>query len=168
MRLLVLFLLALIGTFALVLGVIVANDLPLGAPPGTLVRLTTYLTTHRAETREDSLFPELRPRAYATGASVLFARVRTVLAEQPRWRIVDEDAATRTVHAVVTSALFGFEDDVVVRVVPEPVRPVVLVHATSRVGRGDLGTNARHVLDVYAALAAHGLRAERIPGTGPQ
>jgi uncharacterized protein (DUF1499 family) len=167
MRLVALLLLALIGTFVLVVGAIVANDLPLDEPPGTLARLTTYLTTHRAETREDSPFPELRPRAYATGASVLFSQVRTALAELPRWRIVEENAAARTVHAVVTSALFGFEDDVIVRVVPEPVRPVVVVRATSRVGRGDLGTNARHVLDVYAALAAHGLRAEAIPGAAP-
>jgi uncharacterized protein (DUF1499 family) len=48
---------------------------------------------------------------------------------------------------------------VTITVVPEPGgRPALMVRSTSRVGKGDLGANTRHVLDVYEALAAVGVK----------
>lgn len=154
-RLLIVTLVAMLGLLAATLA---ANDLPLWDTPGPLVRIATYLNAHEARTAEDSPFPELRPRYYARGPSVLFAKVREAVATLPRWSIVESDPETRTVHAVVSSAVFGFEDDVVITIVPEPMRPAVQVRAGTRVGRGDLGANTRHILDLYAALDAVGLR----------
>jgi len=160
----------LLGAFCVMLvglgGTLAANDLPLWDTPGPLVRIATYLNAHQARTAEDSPFPELRPRYYAHGPSALFLRVPEAVATLPRWTITGRDPESRTVHAVVTSAFFGFEDDVLITIVPEPGRPVVHVQATSRVGRGDLGTNTRHILDLYAALEAIGLRGQHEPRSG--
>ncbi|MBI3767635.1 MAG: DUF1499 domain-containing protein [Deltaproteobacteria bacterium] len=137
------------------------NHLPLDDPPGSFVRLYVYLNTHVAETIDGSPFPELRPRTYTLAADALFAKVKDAIKSLPRWEIVESAEDARQLHAVVTSSLFRFKDDVTVAVVPQPGgRPVVTVRAVSRVGKGDLGTNTRHVLDLYDALeqvGAHGV-----------
>jgi uncharacterized protein (DUF1499 family) len=136
------------------------NHLPLDDPPGSFVRLYVYLNTHVAETIEGSPFPELRPRSYTLPAEALFAKLKDAIALLPRWEIVESVADARQLHAVVTSALFRFKDDVTVSVVPQPGgRPMVTMRAVSRVGKGDLGTNTRHVMELYDALdkvGAHG------------
>jgi uncharacterized protein (DUF1499 family) len=136
------------------------NHLPLDDPPGSFVRLYTYLNTHVAETREGSAFPELRPRSYTVAADPLHAKVKEAIAQMPHWEIVEAADDRRELHAVVTTPLFRFKDDVTVSVVPQPGgRPAVMVRSVSRVGQGDLGTNTRHVMDLYDALehvGAHG------------
>ena len=44
-----------------------------------------------------------------------------------------------------TSLLFGFKDDVVVRITPLPAGSRIDIRSRSRVGRGDTGTNAQRV-----------------------
>ena len=150
----------LVLAIALLAGGVVLNRLPISDPPGSFVRLYTYLNTHVAETIEGSPFPELRPRQYSLPADVLFAKVKEAMQQMPRWEVVETADDRRELHAVVTSGLFRFKDDVVATVVPLPGgRPAVMVRAVSRVGQGDLGTNTRHVMDLYDALekiGAHG------------
>ena len=77
----------------------------------------------------------------------------------PHWEIVSTADERREVHAVVTTALLRFKDDVTIAVVPEPGgRPALLVRGESRVGKGDLGANTRHVLDLYEALEQVGAK----------
>jgi len=161
--------LKLLGLLLLVVVVFVAmlalgirgNHLPMDDPPGSFVRLNTYLNTHVAETIEGSPFPELRPRSYTLPADALFAKVKEAIARLPRWEIVESKDDTRQLHAVVTSGLFRFKDDVTVSVVPRPGgKPQVTMRAVSRVGKGDLATNTRHVMDLYAALEQVGAHGE--------
>jgi len=161
--------LKLLGLLLLVVVVFVAmlalgirgNHLPMDDPPGSFVRLNTYLNTHVAETIEGSPFPELRPRSYTLPADPLFAKVKEAIARLPRWEILESKDDTRQLHAVVTSGLFRFKDDVTVSVVPQPGgKPQVTMRAVSRVGKGDLGTNTRHVMDLYDALEQVGAHGE--------
>src|SRR6266481_1642713 len=90
-----------------------------------------------------------------------FAKVKEAIARLPRWEIVESKDDTRQLHAVVTSGLFRFKDDVTVSVVPQPGgKPQVTMRAVSRVGKGDLGTNTRHVMDLYDALEQVGAHGE--------
>lgn len=136
------------------------NRLPLDDPPGSFVRLYTYLNFHVAETTPSSAFPELRTRSYTLAADPLFAKLKEAIGRLPHWEIVETKDDARQLHAVVTTPLFRFKDDVTAAVVPQPGgRPQVTVRAVSRVGQGDLGTNTRHVIDLYEALEkveAHG------------
>ena len=56
--------------------------------------------------------------------------------------------------ATATTPWFGFKDDVVVRVERAGTGSRVDVRSKSRVGRSDLGVNARRIRDFLAALAA--------------
>lgn len=145
---------------------VVGNRLPLGDPPGAAVRLSTYLNTHVAETSESSPFPELRTRRYAVAPEVPYAKVKEAIGTLPRWDVVTSTDDRREVHAVVTTALFRFKDDVTIGVVGEPnAHPALVVRGESRVGKGDLGANTRHVLDLYDALARLGVKGEATPAS---
>ena len=135
----------------------IQNRLPWTEPPGAGKRLTTYLNTHTAETVEGSPFAELRPRHYEhVPPARLFATVREAIGKLPSWRVVEQDPLHGSLHAVVTTPLWRFQDDVHIRVEPDPATDgaVLLIRSESRVGKGDLGTNTRHVLDLYAQLDA--------------
>ncbi len=159
---LLLFVVVLVVGFVVMLALGVrGNHLPLDDPPGSFVRINTYLNTHVAETVEGSPFPELRPRSYELAADPLFGKVKEAIGRLPRWEIVESKDDVRQLHAVVTSGLFRFKDDVMVEVEPQPGgRPLVTMRAVSRVGKGDLGTNTRHVMDLYDALEAAGVHGE--------
>src|SRR6185295_12504951 len=110
----------------LLAGGVLLNRLPINEPPGSFVRLYTYLNTHVAETIEGSPFPELRPRQYALPADALYGKVKEAMRRMPRWEIVETSDDRRELHAVVTSMMFRFKDDVVATVVPLPGgRPAV-------------------------------------------
>jgi hypothetical protein len=99
-------LIALVVFACFLAGGILANRLPLAAPPGPAARIATYLDTHIAETSPDSRFPELRTRNFSLPADVLFAKVKQAVGQLPRWEIVESSAERRELNAVVTTALF--------------------------------------------------------------
>jgi uncharacterized protein (DUF1499 family) len=68
------------------------------------------------------------------------------------WRIVETDGIEGRSEAVATTMWFGFQDDVVIRVRPEAQGSRVDVRSASRVGRGDVGANAKRVREFLAKL----------------
>ena len=61
------------------------------------------------------------------------------------WEIVAADVDAGLIEATDETKWFGFKDDVVVRVRPDPGGARIDVRSVSRVGRGDAGTNARRI-----------------------
>ena len=49
------------------------------------------------------------------------------------------------IEAVATTLLYGFEDEVVIRIAPAEAGSVVDLRSRSRIGRGDLGANAARI-----------------------
>lgn len=147
---LVVLLALLVLALLLVSGALVMNRLPFQAPPGALNRLHAYLTTNVARTRPDNPFPELRPleldRPPAQAYMLMLAA-----AESLGWTLAWTDAGQREFEAVARTPLLGFRDDVRVALSPTADGSRVDVFSRSRVGRGDLGANTRHVLDLFAA-----------------
>ena len=135
----------------LIAGGLIANRPPMMEPPGLWTRLVTYLGTHMAESRPDHPFPELRPRFYALPPDRLYAVTREAIAGLG-WEIASEDPAGLCLTAVVKSALWRFTDDVVVCVEPTEGGSTLRLRSSSRIGRGDLAANTRHLLDLYAAI----------------
>jgi len=107
--------------------------------------LLRALTANRAWTDPESPDPRLRGRTYA----VPFAAVwRAVLAEAEarRWTVLETDPAAGEVHAEARTRLWKFTDDVWVRLsLDEDAQTRLDMVSASRVGRADLGTNARRI-----------------------
>jgi uncharacterized protein (DUF1499 family) len=66
-------------------------------------------------------------------------------AKEMGWKIVASEPASLRIEATDTTAWFGFKDDVVVRLSPTPTGSRIDVRSVSRVGKSDVGTNARRI-----------------------
>jgi uncharacterized protein (DUF1499 family) len=73
-------------------------------------------------------------------------------AQNEGWEIVTADAAGGRIEATDTTTWFGFKDDIVVRLTAWGAGTRVDVRSVSRVGRSDVGTNARRIRDFLASL----------------
>jgi hypothetical protein len=154
--------LVVIGASLIVAGII-ANRLPLTDPPGLWTRLRTYLTTHVAETSVESPFPELRLRRYNAPPELLFDIARRAV-QRLRWEVAVLDVENKELQAVVTTKVWRFKDDVTIRIQPaQPSGSVLWVRSVSRVGRGDLGANTRHIMDLVEAVNATAPAAVLMP-----
>lgn len=71
----------------------------------------------------------------------------------PGWAVVATDAASGRIEATATTSWFSFSDDVVIRVVPAQGGSRIDVRSVSRVGKGDLGANAKRVRAFTAIVA---------------
>ncbi|MEW6322377.1 MAG: DUF1499 domain-containing protein, partial [Acidobacteriota bacterium] len=110
-----------------------------------------YLDEVAAEQRRG--YPDLGPLVAPVEPDAMYA---LALAEVERrgWTLVSADAERRVIEATDTTLWFGFTDDVVIRVTRMPAGSRVDVRSVSRVGRSDLGTNARRIREFLQALAA--------------
>lgn len=133
-----------------VLAALALNRPPLFDAPGIGTRLKTYFTTHTAELRENHAFPELRLRRDARTPEVLLADAQQAV-QALGWTL-EQDREAGSLHAVVTSRLWRFKDDVYITVRGDARGSEVYIRSQSRVGRGDLAANQRHVLDLLAAM----------------
>ena len=136
----------------LVLAGLAANHPPLLDPPGIATRLVTYFTRNSVETERFSPFPERRPTVYRLPPErVLEAALLEVRARG--WEITRLDPQARRLEAVARTPLWGFADDVTLRVEgPESGPSRLLLRSASRTGRGDLGANTRRIIDLRAAI----------------
>jgi uncharacterized protein (DUF1499 family) len=136
----------------LLVGGVLGNRLPLLAAPGPLERLRTYMTTNVAQTSPHSRFPELAEPTFAASPDRLFEAVAAAI-DALGWERASDPGA-REHRAVVVTPVWRFRDDVTARVVATGTGESRLtLRSASRVGRGDLGANTRHILDLTAEIS---------------
>ncbi len=97
-------------------------------------------------------YPDIRPVILDLPRDRAFQRALDV-ASRRGWRIVEANEVDGRIEATDRTFWFGFRDDVVIRLTPLNGRTVVDVRSKSRVGRGDLGTNARRVREYLSDVA---------------
>jgi uncharacterized protein (DUF1499 family) len=97
---------------------------------------------------------DLRPARLAVAPDVAFARAEQVAESLPDWTVVDADPATGRIEAVSTSRIFGFKDDVVIRVRPDGSGSRIDIRSKSRDGQGDMGVNANRIRTYVTAVEA--------------
>lgn len=98
-------------------------------------------------------YPDLAPIVLKVPPAEAFRRVDAV-AEEMGWDVVARAPKDGRLEAVDTSKWFGFHDDIVVRIVAEGTGSRVDIRSKSRVGRADLGANARRIRAFTAKLKA--------------
>ena len=96
-------------------------------------------------------YPDLAPLALPVPPAQAFARALAA-AKQMGWAIVAQDETAGRIEATATTFWFGFKDDIVVRIAAADGGSRVDVRSVSRVGKSDLGTNARRIRQYLAAL----------------
>lgn len=97
-------------------------------------------------------YPDIQPQRFNQSSEQVFnAALET--ARAMAWEIRESAPAQGTIEAVATTRLFHFKDDVTVTITREGEQTVVHVRSRSRVGKGDLGTNARRIRAFQAELA---------------
>jgi uncharacterized protein (DUF1499 family) len=94
--------------------------------------------------QQRAAYPDIRPVTLAVPPREAFARA-VKAAESMGWEVVGRDAAAGTLEAVDTTKWFGFKDDIAVRVTAADGGSRIDVRSKSRVGRSDIGTNARRI-----------------------
>ena len=70
------------------------------------------------------------------------------------WEIVASDPAQDRIEATATTFWFGFKDDIVVRIAAEGAGSRLDVRSLSRIGKSDVGANARRIRDYLAKVKA--------------
>lgn len=97
-------------------------------------------------------YPDIQPLELAVAPEVAYARALAA-AQAMGWELVAADAAAGRIEATATTLWFGFKDDVVVRVKPAAMGSRIDVRSVSRVGKSDVGTNAKRIRAYLAKVA---------------
>jgi uncharacterized protein (DUF1499 family) len=113
-----------------------------------------YMTTQRAypgaeaARQQQKAYADLAPLPLRLPPREAFDKA-VKAAEAMGWEVVGRDSEKGMIEAVDTTKWFGFKDDIAIRVAAapdaSPNRSIVDVRSKSRVGRGDLGTNAHRI-----------------------
>lgn len=108
------------------------------------VSACAYLTVNDVETGKSRVYPHLQPLAVNRPYQDVFQEAVAAISSLPRWRLVSASMELGEIRAEVETPLFRFVDDVTVQISGE--NPVVVnVRSRSRVGKGDLGKNAKNI-----------------------
>jgi hypothetical protein len=94
-------------------------------------------------------WPEIVTRRFSVGSDLLFFVTRR-LVEEEGWKVTEMlqpggDGERGRIEAVARTLVFGFEDDVVIRVLPEPSGSRIDMRSSIRWGSHDFGRNARRI-----------------------
>lgn len=117
---------------------------------------TTEYGGARVAAQQREAYPDLQPAILNVQPSQAFERALAT-AREMGWDIVAADTGAGRIEATDTTFWFGFKDDVVIRVRPANGGSRVDVRSLSRVGVGDVGTNAKRIRAFLAGLT----RADR-------
>ena len=101
--------------------------------------------------QQRNAYPDIAPIVVPTAPAAAYAKALAA-ARAAGWVIVAADAAAGRIEATATTPWFGFRDDVVIRVVAEGSGSRVDIRSLSRVGKSDLGANARRVREFTAVM----------------
>ena len=97
-------------------------------------------------------YPDIAALVGHLSASAAFDRVDAAVRDLG-WELVGSDRTSGRIEATDTTFWFGFKDDVVVRITEDSGQGSRIdVRSKSRVGVGDLGTNARRVRELLSRL----------------
>ncbi len=104
------------------------------------------LTENAAETRRSAEDPRLRGRTYHVPFARVWDEIIQMIQESDRWQLLDADEGRGRIRAEARTRVFGFVDDIWFRVkLDDNALTRLDMRSASRVGRADLGTNARRI-----------------------
>ncbi len=113
---------------------------------------TTDYDAKTAQLQKET-YPDIGPLHLDAPAAQAFDRALAA-ARAMGWEIVASDPAQGRIEATATTFWFGFKDDIVVRIAAEGAGNRLDVRSLSRIGKSDVGANARRIRDYLAKVKA--------------
>lgn len=102
-----------------------------------------YDASQLAEVQQNA-YPNVQSLSLSSSATEVFDKVVS-LVDANGWELVNADKAALVVEATDTTSLWQFKDDVVVRIRSTEQGSIVDMRSVSRIGRSDLGANAKRI-----------------------
>jgi uncharacterized protein (DUF1499 family) len=99
---------------------------------------------HEVAVQQHAAYPDIAPKILPLLTNQAFERAYRT-ARRMGWQIIDRNMEEGRIEATDTTSWFGFKDDIVIRVTPVDNGSRVDIRSVSRVGRSDVGTNARRI-----------------------
>lgn len=96
-------------------------------------------------------YPEIAPLILTASPATVFKKAQDVAIDMG-WRIRAAEPAEGRIEAVASTPVMRFKDDLVVRLRAEGAGTRVDLRSRSRIGRHDLGANARRIRDFLDRL----------------
>ena len=113
---------------------------------------STDYDARTAELQKET-YPDIGPLHLDVPPAQAFDRAAAA-AHGMKWEMVATDPAQGRIEATATTFWFGFKDDIVVRIAADGNGSRVDVRSLSRIGKSDVGANARRVRDYLAKVKA--------------
>jgi uncharacterized protein (DUF1499 family) len=103
--------------------------------------------------KQRAAYPDIRPLAVDVSPSRAY-EIALDTARRMNWQVVAAVPSEGRIEAVATTRWFGFKDDIVIRITAAADRgSIVDIRSVSRVGKSDIGTNARRIRSFLEAVA---------------
>lgn len=109
------------------------------------------MTPQRNAELQRGAFPDLVPKVYEASEEEMFGRALKAV-EAMGWELVEANPDEGRIEATATTFWLRFKDDVVIRIRPLGPTTVVDARSLSRVGGGDVGTNAKRLRKFFELL----------------
>lgn len=127
------------------------NDISTDTEDPPVFWFTTTPSDYPASNAEPqrTAYPDVRPLEMPVSADEAFAAA-LALVEARGWEVLSADPAESQIEAIAKSRLFGFEDEVAIRVTETDTGARIDMRSRSRLGQIDRGANARRI-EAYLA-----------------
>jgi len=112
-------------------------------------------TDYDAKTAElqKETYPDIGPLHLDVPPAQAFDRAQNA-AREMKWDVIITDPKQGRIEATATTFWFGFKDDIVVRIAADGTGSRVDVRSLSRIGKSDVGANAKRVREYLAKVKA--------------
>mgnify|MGYP000132606498 CR=1 FL=1 len=100
---------------------------------------------------QQEYYPDIKPVYYSLPKSEVFLESLQLVADNG-WELIAKYPAAGMIEATARTPIFGFREDVVIRISDEKNGVRVDMRSCSREGRGDFGENARRISGFFNSL----------------
>lgn len=109
------------------------------------------MTPDKLARLQHEAYPDIQPLMLDADPDTVFDRALEAVGEMG-WKPVDADQEDGRIEATATTFWFRFKDDIIIRIRPEGSGTRLDARSVSRVGKGDVGTNARRLRKFLAIM----------------
>jgi uncharacterized protein (DUF1499 family) len=102
----------------------------------------------------EKAYPDLRPIGLNRNRDDVFVKAHDIAKARAGWAVTSTTVTDKEsiIEGTATSRIFGFVDDFAIRITDAAPGVVVDMRSKSRVGKGDLGANAKRIREFLADL----------------